>query len=189
MVAILEIKFCSSCGSSVDYRFPDDDNRERYICSQCQLIHYQNPKIVVCAIPAWEDKVLMCRRAIEPRYGLWTLPGGFMENGESVAEAAARETLEEANARVQVGRFFSMYSLPYISQVHMFYCARLLDLDFSAGEESLETVLFSEADIPWDHIAFRPVRYSLQHYFADRAAGREQVYTDQLDPPAHAVVK
>lgn len=187
MVANLEMKYCSRCGAEVEWRCPDDDNRPRYICRACDTIHYQNPRMVVGSIPVWEDKILLCKRAIEPRYGLWTLPGGFMENGESVAEGATRETLEEANARIQIGQFYSMYSLPYINQVHMFYLAQLEDLDFSAGQESLEVRLFTEQQIPWEQIAFRPVKYSLQHFFEDRRQGYFGLHTGQLEKPPQSM--
>jgi ADP-ribose pyrophosphatase YjhB (NUDIX family) len=170
-VAILEIKFCSSCGSAVELRALADDSRPRHVCTVCGTIHYQNPKMVIGSIPEWEDKILLCRRAIEPRHGLWTIPGGFMENGETTAEAAIRETLEEASARIEIGDLYSMYSMPHINQVHMLFRARLLDLDFAPGQESLEVRLFSEAEIPWNEIAFRPVRLSLEHYFTDRRQG------------------
>jgi len=183
-VAILEINFCSSCGSAVELRCPDDDDRLRHICVTCGTIHYQNPKMVIGSIPEWEDKILLCRRAIEPRYGLWTLPGGFMENGETTTEAAIRETLEEANARIAVGDLYSMYSLPYIDQVHLLFRARLLDPDFSPGAESLEVKLFAEHEIPWDEIAFRPVKYSLKHYFEDRRNGRFGFHIGELVTPS-----
>jgi len=177
------MRYCSECGASVELRTPPDDNRHRYICTACSTIHYQNPKLVIGAIPEWEDgRILLCRRAIEPRHGLWTLPAGFMENGETTTEAAMRETLEEANARIAIGDLYSMYNLPYISQVYLLFRARLLDLDFSPGMESLEVELFEEQNIPWDKIAFRPVRLTLQHYFADRKAGNFQFRIDTLEP-------
>lgn len=165
------MKFCSLCGASVELRQPLDDNRTRFVCISCGEVHYQNPKLIVGSIPVWDDKILLCRRAIEPRHGLWTLPAGFMENGETTTEAAARETLEEANARVSIGELYSLYNLPYINQVYLLFRARLLNPDFSPGVESLEVRLFSEEDIPWDTLAFRPVRLTLQHYFADCKTG------------------
>lgn len=165
------MNYCSVCGAPVELRIPTDDNRKRYVCTACGEVHYQNPKLIVGAIPEWQDQILLCRRAIEPRHGLWTLPAGFMENGESTVEAAARETLEEANAQVSIGELYSLYNLPYINQVHLLFRARLLNLDFSPGAESLEVRLFSEEDIPWDSLAFRAVRFTLQHYFSDRKAG------------------
>ena len=178
------MRYCSQCGSPVELRVPPDDNRERHVCTVCGEVHYQNPKLIVGALPEWQDQILMCRRAIEPRLGLWTLPAGFMENGETTAEAAARETQEEANARIVIGDLYSMYSLPYINQVHLLFRARLLDLDFGPGQESLEVKLFSEADIPWDEIAFRPVRFSLEHYFSERKSGKFRFHIGELAPPA-----
>ncbi|MDP2805689.1 MAG: NUDIX hydrolase [Gallionellaceae bacterium] len=178
------MKFCPACGALVELRIPQDDNRERHVCTACDTIHYQNPKMIVGSIPEWEDgRILLCRRAIEPRHGLWTLPAGFMENSETTAEAAARETLEEANARVEIGELYSMHNLPYINQVHLLYRARLLDLDFSPGVESLEVELFNENEIPWDTLAFRPVKYTLQRYFAERKSNNLQFFNTDLTPP------
>jgi ADP-ribose pyrophosphatase YjhB (NUDIX family) len=165
------MKFCSNCGGAVLSRVPPGDSLPRHVCDACGSIHYQNPKLVLGAIPEWEGRLLLCRRAIEPRYGYWTLPAGFMENGETAAEAAARETAEEAGARVELLEAFSMISVPYVNQVHVFYRARLLDLDFKAGVESLEVALFEEAKIPWKDIAFRTVGLTLKHWLADRARG------------------
>ena len=149
------MNFCSNCGQKVSFRIPDGDTLPRFVCDACNIIHYQNPKMVVGCVPEWEDKILLCRRAIEPRYGLWTLPAGFLENNETAPAGAARETLEEANARVEVGELYSFISLPHISQVYAMFRARLLDLNYSAGSESLEVKLFTEDDVPWDHLAFR----------------------------------
>ncbi|HCJ50550.1 MAG TPA: NUDIX hydrolase [Gallionella sp.] len=181
------MKFCSACGAAVALRIPDDDSRPRHVCTACGTIHYQNPNMVIGSLPEWKDKILLCRRAIEPRLGLWTLPGGFMENGESTTQAAIRETLEEANARIEIGELYSMYSLPYINQVHLLFRARLLDLDFSPGIESLEVRLFGEAEIPWDEIAFRPIRFSLEHFFAERKQGQFNLHVGELPPPASPV--
>lgn len=177
------MKYCSLCGSPVELRIPTDDNRERHVCTACGEVHYQNPKLIVGAMPEWQGRILLCRRAIEPRYGLWTLPAGFMENGESTAEAARRETLEEANARIAVGDLYSMYSLPYINQVHLIFRATLLDLAFSPGQESLEVKLFEETEIPWEEIAFRPVRFSLEHFFAERHSGKFNFHIGELAAP------
>ncbi len=179
------MKFCNACGATVELRIPHDDSRARHVCTECDLVHYENPKLVVAAIPVWQEQILLCKRAIEPRYGMWTLPGGFMENGESTGDAAIRETLEEAGARIQLDGLYAMYSLPYIDQVHLLFRARLLDLDYAAGVESLEVKLFSEADIPWDELAFRPVRYSLEHYFAERRTGKFTLHEGELLPPVH----
>jgi ADP-ribose pyrophosphatase YjhB (NUDIX family) len=165
------MKFCSNCGGAVLSRVPPGDSLPRHVCDACGSIHYQNPKLVLGAIPEWQGRLLLCRRAIEPRYGYWTLPAGFMENAETTAEAAARETLEEAGARVEMGEAFSMISVPYVNQVHVFYRARLLDLEFKPGVESLEVALFEEAKVPWKEIAFRTVGLTLKHWFADRARG------------------
>lgn len=167
------MKFCSSCGASVVLRVPEGDNRPRYICEHCQVIHYQNPKIVAGCIPVWQEKVLLCRRAIEPRYGLWTLPAGFMENGETTQQAALRETREEAQAKVTIEALYTLFNLPHIDQVYMLFRAKLCDLDFSPGEESLEVALFSEQEIPWETLAFPVMRETLRLYFSDRARGGE----------------
>ena len=178
------MKFCPACGAPVELRLPQDDNRERHVCTVCDTIHYQNPKIIVGAIPEWEDgRILLCRRAIEPRIGLWTLPAGFMENNETTAEGAARETLEEANARVAIGELYSMHNLPHINQVQLLYRACLLNLDFSPGVESLEVALFAEHEIPWDTLAFRPVKYTLQRYFADRKNNSFHFFNTDLAAP------
>ena len=165
------MNFCSHCGSTVVIRTPEGDHMPRHTCASCGMIHYQNPKMVVGCIPEWEDKILLCRRAIEPKYGLWTLPAGFMENGETTLEGAARETWEEAGARIEIGSLYTLFNLPHINQVYLMFRARLLDLDYQSGIESLETRLFSEAEIPWDDIAFRTVRATLELYFEDRRGG------------------
>ena len=165
------MNFCSECGSDVIHTIPDGDNRLRHVCLQCNTIHYQNPKMVVGCLPEWEDKILLCKRAIEPQYGLWTLPAGFMENNETTQQGALRETMEEAGARVEIEHLFTLYNLPYISQVYLMFRARLLDLDFAAGPESLEVRLFSEDEIPWDQIAFRTIEQTLRLYFSDRRKG------------------
>lgn len=180
------MKFCSSCGQSVVLEVPEGDNRMRHCCNHCNTIHYQNPKMVLGTVTTWESKVLLCRRAIEPRHGYWTLPAGFMENGETTAEGAARETLEEAGARIELGSVFSMIDVPHVDQVHLFYRARLLHLDFEPGPESLEARLFEEQEIPWDQIAFRTVGQTLKWFFADRKAGQFGVHTSEIrwSPPA-----
>lgn len=165
------MNFCSHCGAPVALRIPEGDALPRYVCDRCGSIHYQNPKLVIGALPAWEDKVLLCRRAIEPRAGCWTLPAGFMENAETTSQAAVRETLEEANARIEVGELFSLINVPHINQVHLVYRARLLDLDFSAGLETLDVRLFELSAIPWDEIAFRSIGIALRHYCTDHKEG------------------
>ncbi|MES9862406.1 MAG: NUDIX hydrolase [Candidatus Thiodiazotropha sp. LLP2] len=165
------MNFCSQCGAKVEVKVPDGDNRPRHVCDACNTIHYHNPKIVVGCIPVWEEKILLCRRAIEPRYGLWTLPAGFMENGETSQEGAARETLEEATARVDVEGLYGFYNLPHINQVYLIFRSRLLDLEFAAGSESLEVALFKESEIPWQEMAFPVIKESLQIFFKDRQTG------------------
>ena len=165
------MKFCSECAHAVTLTIPPDDNRPRFVCIQCGVIHYQNPKMVIGSIPVWEldgnPQILLCRRAIEPRVGYWTLPAGFMENNETTADAARRETEEEAGARVALHDLFSLINVPHVHQVHLFYRATLLDLDYQAGIESLEVKLFAEADIPWSDIAFPTVSETLKLFFAD----------------------
>lgn len=178
---ILPIHFCPSCGNNTNHNIPDGDNRERAICDHCNTIHYQNPKIVAGALPIWEDKVLLCKRAIEPRYGSWTLPAGFMENGESLQQGAARETLEEAQAELENMVLYTVLSIPRISQVYMIYRANLSAEDaFGPGQESLETALFTEAEIPWDEIAFPMITRSLQYYFADKKRGQFGLYVEDM---------
>jgi ADP-ribose pyrophosphatase YjhB (NUDIX family) len=178
------MKYCNECGAPVSLRVPQGDNLPRHVCDRCHTIHYLNPKLVVGCVAEWEGRILLCRRAIEPRYGRWTLPAGFMENGESTAQAAVRETLEEACADVVVDDLFALVNVPYISQVHLFYRGRLREPEYSSGVESLETALFLEADIPWQEIAFRSVEFCLKAYFADRAAGRFAVHEEDLLPQA-----
>lgn len=175
------MKFCSHCSTAVELLIPEGDTLPRYVCPACKTIHYQNPKMVVGCIPEWEDKILLCRRAIEPRHGWWTLPAGFMENNETLAEAAARETLEEANARVEIGNLYAVYSLPHISQVYLLFRARLLDLDFKPGIESLEVKLMSEQEIPWDDMAFRVIHDPLRRYFEERKQNRLGFHMGVID--------
>ena len=159
------MNYCSHCGNSVGLKVPAGDNLERYVCDSCGMIHYQNPKNVAGAILAWQDRVLMCRRAIEPRYGLWTFPAGFMENNETTHQAAARESMEEANAVVGPLKLFGVFSMPYISQVHLIFSGPLLSDVISAGEESLEVGLYTRDQIPWDELAFPVIKHSLELYF------------------------
>jgi ADP-ribose pyrophosphatase YjhB (NUDIX family) len=165
------MNYCSECGSQVELLVPEGDARPRHVCGTCRTVHYQNPKVVVGCIPEWEDRILLCRRAIAPRYGLWTLPAGFMEKGETTQQGAARETLEEAEARVEVGELYTLFNLPHIDQVYLIFRSRLLDLDFGPGEESLDVCLFGEDEIPWEEIAFPVVKETLALYFRDRANG------------------
>jgi len=165
------IKFCPSCGSLVSLRIPEGDSLTRAVCDACSTVHYQNPKMVVGCLATYGDRILLCKRAIEPRLGLWTLPAGFMENNESAPEGAAREAMEEANARVEITDLYTVYSIPHISQVYMMFRARLLDPDVSPGIESLEVRLAREDEIPWDQLAFAMVKRSLEHFIEDRRTG------------------
>lgn len=178
------MNFCSHCGAPLTHRVPPGDSRPRGVCDQCGTIHYENPKLVVgCVAEDATGRLLLCRRAIEPRLGFWTLPAGFMECSETTLAAAARETLEEACAQVAIDDLFALVDVPHISQVHLFYRARLPVPEYGAGEESLEVALFAEADIPWDDLAFRSVRYCLEHYLADRRAGNFGTHFTSLPPP------
>ena len=166
------MKYCSECGAPVRLKVPAGDNLPRYVCERCQTIHYQNPKLVVGCIPERGSEVLLCRRAINPRYGLWTLPAGFMENGETTAAAAAREAREEANADVNIGELFSLFNLPHVNQVYLIFHGQLLNSDYAPGTESLEVKLFREADIPWNELAFPAIQRTLRYYYQDRRTGR-----------------
>jgi len=177
------IKFCNSCGAAVTHRIPEGDSLERAVCDACGVIHYQNPKIVVGCLPTYGDRILICKRAIEPRYGLWTLPAGFMENNESAAEGAAREALEEANAKVQIEDLYTVYSIPHISQVYMMVRAKLLDPDVSPGIESLEVKLVTADEIPWDELAFTMVKRTLEHYLEDKKRGAFVTRFGDINPP------
>lgn len=165
------MKYCTDCGQAVSRKLPEGDTHERWVCDACGKIHYQNPLVVVGCVPERDGRILMCKRAIEPRYGYWTVPAGFMELGETTVEGARRETLEEACAEVEIGHLFAVVDVVDAGQVHLFYTAKLLG-DFSAGAESLEVRLLSEAQVPWDDIAFHSGRYALKKYFEDRGRNR-----------------
>ncbi len=175
----LPIKHCRNCGTAVVYRVPDDgDTRERAVCPACDTIHYENPNNVVGTIPAFGDRVLLCKRNIEPRKGKWTLPAGFMELNESTAQGAARETVEEAGAEFEIEGLLAVMSVVRVGQVHLFYRARLLNDRFDPGHETMEAKLFTEDEIPWDELAFRTVREALRFYFDDRRRGSfDRVHT------------
>jgi ADP-ribose pyrophosphatase YjhB (NUDIX family) len=164
-------KHCKACGSPVRYQVPADDNRDRATCTVCGHVHYENPLNVVGTVPVWGDAVLLCKRNIEPRYGLWTLPAGFHELGETLAQGALRETAEEAGARIELEGLYTVLNVVRAGQVHFFYRARLLDANFAPGAETIEARLFSEEAVPWDELAFRTVRETLQRYFDDRRRG------------------
>ncbi len=174
------MKFCSNCGETVSQLIPQGDNRLRYVCAECGIIHYSNPNNVCGAILTWDKKILLCKRAIKPRLGLWTLPAGFMENGETVIEAAARESMEEANAASDELNLFGVFSLPHISQVYLIFQGELTTDRVSPGVESLETGLFEIKDIPWNELAFPVVTHCLQLYI-NQQSDKPRVYTATAD--------
>jgi len=176
------MKFCSNCGAPVTLRVPPGDSLPRHVCDACHAIHYQNPRMVVGCIVEWEDRILLCRRGIEPRHGMWTVPAGYLENGETTSQGAIRETLEEANARVEIGPLYALYNIPHISQVYILFRARLLDDRIKPGAETLEVKLFPEEEIPWERIAFATVRNTLQHYYSDRRSGEYQFHMGTIEP-------
>jgi len=175
------MNFCSNCGARVQKRVPEGDHLPRYICESCGAIHYQNPRLVVGCVPEHEGRILLCRRAIEPRRGFWTVPAGFMENGETLQEAAARESREEALAEVEIGSLLSVVHVLHAEQVHVFFRAALPQARFGAGAESLEVMLVAPAEIPWDELAFRSTDFTLRRYLEDQAAGRERHHFTTLD--------
>ena len=175
------MKFCSICSTALEFKIPPSDSRKRAVCPCCETVHYVNPKIVVGTIPVWKEHILLCRRAIEPQYGLWTLPAGFMEIAETTTEGAVRETLEETGARVEVKGLYSMIDVPHIQQVHLFFKAELLDLAFNPGDESLEVRLFSPKDIPWDTLAFLTVHNTLKWFVSEQNTGHYNLHVDVVD--------
>ncbi|NCF17621.1 MAG: NUDIX domain-containing protein [Haliea sp.] len=175
------MKFCTSCGNSVSLKIPEGDDRERFVCTGCDLIHYSNPRVIVGCVPVYEGRVLLCKRAIEPRKNYWTLPAGFMENGETTQQGAARETWEEARARVSQLDLYRVFDVPYISQVYMFYRCELDQGEFGVGPESLETALYTQDEIPWDEIAFPVVYETLREYFSDVDQGHFPVRVSAVE--------
>ena len=170
------MKYCSSCGDKVSLGIPEGDDRERFVCDGCGEIHYRNPNMVVGTVPRWEDRILLCRRAIEPGRGLWTLPAGYLEIGETVAAGARRETLEEAGARLGELTPLALLDLPHFGQVYFMFTAEMESPDFDPGVESLEARLFARDEIPWEEIAFTVIEKTLRLYFADLDAGRPQFH-------------
>jgi ADP-ribose pyrophosphatase YjhB (NUDIX family) len=177
------LNFCSNCGSPVTSKIPDGDHLPRFVCTSCGLIHYKNPLLVLGCVPEWQGRILLCRRAIEPRLGFWTVPAGFMENGETMQAAAARECHEEAMARVEIGSLLAVVNVTHAGQVHVMFRARLTKPEFGPGPESLEVGLYGESEIPWDQLAFPSGEFTLRKYFADRAAGRENHHFTELTRP------
>ncbi len=178
---------CFLCGEILQAVVPPGDSRERLVCPACGHVHYENPRLIVGTLP--EDPrrgILLCRRAIEPRKGLWTLPAGFLENGEAMAMGARRETLEEAGARLRTLHLYTLIDIPHIHQVHVFYRARIHSLARPEGDETLEVRFFANGEIPWEELAFRSVRYTLERYTTDRARGRFPLHEITLSPLAPA---
>ncbi|MCX7070342.1 MAG: NUDIX hydrolase [Gammaproteobacteria bacterium] len=174
------MKFCSNCGHAVDHRIPPGDHLPRAVCPACDTIHYQNPKVIAGCVPVWDGKVLMCRRNIEPRLGLWTFPAGFLEMSETSAQGAARETLEESQAEVDIGGLLAVINVPYVSQIYMIYRGQMRSPHHAVTSESSETRLMREDEIPWDDIAFPTIWHSLRFFFEDRAKGIETIHTLDL---------
>ena len=162
------MRFCSDCGGPIEVRIPEDDDRERFVCRDCGRIHYRNPRIVTGCLVTHGARVLLCRRAIEPRRNYWTLPAGYMENAETAAEGAIRETWEEARANVHVDGLYTLFNLPHINQIYLFFRGRLTGEAFACGPESLEVALFEIDDLPWDALAFPVVRDTLRYWIEDR---------------------
>lgn len=167
----MSMNFCAHCGSNLEFRIPEGDDRPRHVCPSCDRIHYINPRLVVGCIVEWENKILLCRRAIEPRYGMWTAPAGFLEAGESAADGAKRETHEEAMAKVEIIAPYTLFNLTFINQIYLMFRARLIDGKFDIGAESLAVRLFAENEIPWDDLAFTTIRKTLEYYLDDRKTG------------------
>jgi len=181
---IVKIHFCSQCGSdNIHYRVPDGDHCPRYICHECQFIHYQNPNIIAGCLVTHEGKILLCKRAIQPKKGMWTLPAGFMENHETIAQAAQRETWEEARARVDLDQLYTIFNLPHINQVYIIYYGELRGDQFAPGPESLEVRLFSTEEIPWDELAFPTIRETLKLYIQDREGGKLGLHCGDIVRP------
>jgi ADP-ribose pyrophosphatase YjhB (NUDIX family) len=181
------MKFCSACGNTVSMRTLEGDHLARFVCDSCRVVHYQNPKLIVGCVPEHGDgRILLCRRAIEPRLGFWTIPAGFMENGETTQDGARRESLEEAQATVEIGSLLAVVHVLHADQVHVMFRATLPEAHFGPSPESLEVGLFAEADIPWDEIAFRSVDFALRRYFEDRRNRNENHYFTTLDYRARA---
>jgi ADP-ribose pyrophosphatase YjhB (NUDIX family) len=175
------MKFCSACGASLSFKIPLDDDRERHICDDCGVVHYQNPKVVVGCLPRHGEQVLLCIRAIHPRKGYWTLPAGFLENGESSVDGALRETWEEARAKVVGPKLYTVFDLPHINQIYIFYKADLIGPSYAAGPESLEVELFDEDAIPWEELAFPVITDTLRYYFSDRKEEHYPVRNEVID--------
>jgi ADP-ribose pyrophosphatase YjhB (NUDIX family) len=174
------MNFCSNCGAPVESKIPAGDHLPRFVCTGCHMVHYKNPLLVLGCVPEWENKILLCKRAIEPRLGFWTVPAGFMENGETMEAAAARECYEEALAKVEIRSLLAVVNVTRANQVHVMFRAQMLKPEFGPGTESLEVGLYDESEIPWSDLAFESGVYTLRKYFEDRAAGREDYHFTEL---------
>lgn len=178
----LQVKFCSQCGAKGRYRIPQGDDRPRFVCPACQAVHYNNPKLVVGCIPVWKERLLLCRRAIEPRYGKWTIPAGFLEIGETVQAGAERETFEEAGAKVEDLQPYALYNLSFVGQIYLIFLSHLKDGTFSAGHESIDVRLFDEHEVPWDEMAFTVIDKILRRYFKDASTGHFTFHIGDITP-------
>lgn len=176
----MRMKYCSQCGGNLSYRIPPGDARSRYVCNDCGAVHYENPKVVVGCIPVWEDKILLCRRAIEPGLGKWTLPAGYLENGETAEQGAVRETHEEAGVRVEIVQPYALFSLTFADHIYFMFHARMLSPQFAPGKESLSVKLFDESEIPWPEIAFGVIRETLERFFKGRSQNRLPFQVDEV---------
>jgi ADP-ribose pyrophosphatase YjhB (NUDIX family) len=177
------MKYCSECGSNrVRISIPEGDNRERHVCPDCGAIHYTNPRIIAGVLPVWEDRILLCKRAIHPRKDFWTLPAGFLENGETLQQGAERETLEEAEARVDIHDIYTIFNLTHIHQVYIFFRGTLINGEYGVGEESSDAALFSAGEIPWDQLAFPTIHKTLKYYLRDRERGDFPLRMRDIDP-------
>ena len=177
---MMNMDFCSNCGQKTTEQIPLGDHQLRRVCTSCSSIHYVNPKVICGALALWENKVLLCRRAIEPRYGLWTLPAGYMELFETMEQGAARETREEAEAEIEIEQLYCMYNIPRIGQIYVLFKAHLINGMFGAGEETIESRLFEEHEIPWAELAFPSVEHTLKHYFKDRKTHSFSMHLETL---------
>ncbi|HAZ80802.1 MAG TPA: NUDIX hydrolase [Porticoccaceae bacterium] len=177
------MKFCSSCGNSITQKIPIGDNRLRYVCDKCGEIHYQNPRVIAGILPTYNNKIMLCKRSIQPREGYWTLPAGFLENGESTLEGALRECFEESLAKVINPALYAIFDIPQINQVYMFYRAELETPEYGPTSESSEVALFDEAEIPWSQLAFPMVEVALDHYLEDRKTGHFNIIREDIRRP------
>jgi ADP-ribose pyrophosphatase YjhB (NUDIX family) len=174
------MKYCSVCGTAVAFGNLEGEHLPRYHCPNCKTIHYENPKIIVGCLPIWEDKIMLCKRSIEPQFGLWNIPGGFMENNESVEQGAAREMYEETQGRVKIIGLHTVFNVLPVNQVHLHFLAELVDLNYKITSESSEIRLFTEGEIPWQDIAFASSAFAVSKYFEDKRLNKRRMHTGSL---------